>query len=112
MQIMKLARAADYWQKKSSGIMYTWKTAEGEDRRAPWGQSVRQAITRKAGWARVALEHRTGYRQWVRRWLYSGGRNRTSMEMIERNSTRKSSGMATGERAMVGNQGGMGRHRS
>jgi hypothetical protein len=37
------------WDMSTSRIMYHWETSEGEERRAPWGQSVRQAITKKGG---------------------------------------------------------------
>ena len=64
-----------HWDASTSRILYHWETAEGEERRAPWGQSVRQAVTKKAGWARVALEHRAGYKKWVRRWWHESNQN-------------------------------------
>ena len=63
------------WDDLTSRNMYAWKTAEGAERRAPWGQGVRQAITKRAGWTRVALEHHVGYRKWVRRWWITSDTN-------------------------------------
>ena len=63
------------WDTSTSRIMYHWETAEGEERRAPWGQSVRQSVTKKAGWARVAMEHRAGYKKWVRQWWHESNQN-------------------------------------
>ena len=63
------------WDASTSRILYHWETAEGEERRAPWGQSVRQAVTKKAGWSRVALEHQSGYKKWVRRWCHESNQN-------------------------------------
>jgi ribonuclease HI len=71
------------WDMSTSRIMYHWETAEGEERRAPWGQSVRQAITKKAGWARVALEHRAGYKKWGRRWWHESDQNGRSPDRAE-----------------------------
>ena len=55
------------WDELTSRIMYTWRTTEGAERRSPWGQGVRQAITKRASWTRVALEHHVGYKRWPQR---------------------------------------------
>ena len=74
---VNLARQLDDLAREISGhqARSPRHSPEGEERRAPLGQSVRQAITRHAGWARIALEHRIGYRRWVRRWWHASGKN-------------------------------------
>ena len=56
------------WDDSTSRATFTWKSEQGITRRAPWGLSVRTAINKKAGWARVAAERRAGFRSWKVAW--------------------------------------------
>ena len=44
----RLAAEEKQWDSPTSRILYTWKAEGDEERKAPWNQSVRQAITKKA----------------------------------------------------------------
>jgi hypothetical protein len=62
-------------QKKSNGTRPQCTIGRRQKGRNSEPHGVCQVITRNAGWARVALEHRTRYKQWVRRWWHASDRN-------------------------------------